>query len=409
MTEIENFYTLPAEEKKMAENKKLYLNKAQLKAEVDRCLNCKTQPCMRACPTHCNPREFIEYTKNGEGAKAAASIIRDNILGQTCGLVCPDKFCMKACLRAKLDFAINIPKVQATILENYRQNEGEYQEVKENGLKVAVIGAGPAGLAAAAKLAEGGCKVDIFEKQNCIGGALNLIPSNRLPKEVVQKDWGYVFNRKLVTLNLNAEVKDIKSLTADYDYVLVAKGEPHVSSLGIEGEEYALSYMEYLRYPEKYVTDGKVAIIGGGNVAADCAFTAKMQGAKEVEIFVRRRSSNMRISKDEYMELVENNIDVTSMTSPEKIEQSGSLLDLYVHKNEFVDDKLVPVKDTTIKLGGFSLIIKAIGGKADSLDEEEKIIYIGDCKHGASTVVEAVASGKQAAERIILNQKFPES
>ena len=401
MTPYKNFYTLRAKEKKMAENSKIYLNKAQLKAEVDRCLNCKTQPCMQACPTHCNPREFIEYTKNGEGAKAAASIIRDNILGQTCGLVCPDKFCMKACLRAKLDFAINIPKVQATILENYRQNEREYQDVKENGLKIAVIGAGPAGLAAAAKLAEGGCRVDIFESQNCIGGALNLIPSTRLPKDVVQKDWAYVFNRKLVTLNLNTEIKDVKSLSGKYDWVVVAKGEPNVSALGIEGEEYALSYMEYLRHPEKYVTDGKVAVVGGGNVAVDCAFTAKMQGAREVEMFVRRRTSNMRISRAEYMELVDNNIDVTSMTSPEKIEKSGDLLDLYVHKNEFVNDKLTPMPDTTFKLGRFSLIIKAIGSRADSFNEEENIMYIGDCKHGASTVVEAVASGKQAAEQIL--------
>ena len=90
--------------------KQLYLNHAQLNAEINRCLNCKNQPCMKACPAGCNPHDFIQFAKNNDFDKAVKVITQANPMGQTCGLVCPDKFCMKACTRANIDFSINIPK-----------------------------------------------------------------------------------------------------------------------------------------------------------------------------------------------------------------------------------------------------------------------------------------------------------
>ena len=105
----------------MTEKKSLYLSKIQMKAELERCLNCKTRPCMSACPVNCNPQEFINFAKQGNFSEAVETITRTNPMGQTCGLICPDKFCMKACTRSKIDFAVNIPKVQATILENNRE------------------------------------------------------------------------------------------------------------------------------------------------------------------------------------------------------------------------------------------------------------------------------------------------
>ena len=89
----------------------LYLKPLQLRAEIDRCLNCKAQPCMTACPVNCNPHEFIQFAKNGDWTHAVMAITRNNPLGQTCGLICPDKFCMHACTRNAIDFPINIPKV----------------------------------------------------------------------------------------------------------------------------------------------------------------------------------------------------------------------------------------------------------------------------------------------------------
>lgn len=385
----------------MTEKKPLYLNKAQLKAELDRCLNCKTQPCMHACPVNCSPQEFINHAKEGDFDGAVKTILRNNPLGQTCGLICPDKFCMKACIRNRIDFAVNIPKVQATILENYRREKESFAHIAPNGVKVAVIGAGPAGLAASSVLAKAGCRVVLFEGRSQIGGALNLIPDERLPHEVIEKDWSYIFNPDLVELKLNHKVTDVLALKSEFDWVIVASGEPNLVNLGIEGEEYAVSYIEYLSNPKQYATTGKVAIIGGGNVAADCAFTAKAGGAAEVEMFARRRIADMRISKAEHLELLEREIDISPMTSPDKIEPDSDKFTLYVHKNRFIDGKLTPIENSSLKLSGFSLVIKAIGSRADSKIEDEHIIYAGDCKTGGSTIVEAISSGMAAADLIL--------
>ena len=101
--------------------KNLYLNPAQFNAETEKCLQCKTKPCEQACPAHCSPHDFIAAAKNKNFDEAANMILQQNPLAETCGLICPDKFCMNACLRAKIDNPINIPKVQATILQKYRE------------------------------------------------------------------------------------------------------------------------------------------------------------------------------------------------------------------------------------------------------------------------------------------------
>ena len=384
----------------MSEAKKVYLSKVQLKAELDRCLNCKNEPCMHACPVHCNPRAFIEYTKNGNTQDAVKNISDANPMGQTCGLICPDKFCMKACTRAKIDFAINIPKVQATIMENFRTEKEDYSTVEPNGKKIAIIGGGPAGIAAATSLAKKGYVAHIFEKTDKIGGALNLIPQNRLPQESIDKDWAFVSDTPLISVNFNTSVKDVVALLTDYDGVIVTTGEPNTAILNIKGEEHCVSHMDYLKYPDKYVTAGKVAVIGGGNVAADCAFTAAKGGAEQVDMFVRRKLSDMRISKAEYLELIDEHINVSALCSPESVEKTSDGYTLTVHRNRFRDKKLEAVPETSFKIPGFALIIKAVGSFADEKVSHEKVIYAGDCKTGGSTLVEALASGKAAAEEM---------
>lgn len=319
----------------MSEAKKTYLSKIQLKAELDRCLNCKNQPCMHACPVNCNPQEFINHAKQGAYGEAVKTITRTNPMGQTCGLICPDKFCMQACTRSRIDFAVNIPKVQATILENFRNDGEDYSQTKPKGKNVAVIGAGPAGIAAASLLAKSGYEVNIFEAGNQIGGALNMIPDARLPHDVIEKDWKFISNTPLIRLHLNARVGDVRPLLMQYDGVIIATGEPNTAQLNIEGEELCLSHMEYLHHPERYATSGRVAVIGGGNVAADCAFTAAQNGAEQVEMFVRRRLSDMKISKTEYLELLYHQINISPLCSPEKIEKRDDGLLLQTHRNRY--------------------------------------------------------------------------
>lgn len=353
---------------------------------------------MNACPVNCSPQEFISHAKNGDFEQAVATITRNNPMGQTCGLICPDKFCMKACTRSRIDFAVNIPKVQATILENYRNPSAEAKAIRPNGRKVAVIGAGPAGLAAAAELGKQGYYVCLYEASDKIGGALNMIPDERLPYEVIAKDWSFIFNRDFITLYLTTKIGCPSDLFSQgFDGVIVATGEPNVTDLGIPGQEYAVSYMEYLHHPSKYETKGRVAVIGGGNVAADCAFTAAANGAAQVEMFVRRRLADMRISQLEYLELLKCEIDIMSMSSPEKIEKTADGYSLYIRKNRLTDGHWQPLANSTVELPSFSLIVTAIGSRADPKVNDERIIYAGDCKHGGSTIVEALASGRDAA------------
>lgn len=381
---------------------KRYLNKAQLKAELEKCLHCASKPCMKACPVSCCPYGFIEAAKSGDMEKAARLILEANPLGQTCGLVCPDHFCMKACLRAKIDAAIRIPKVQATILEEARS---QGMKIRTNmplkGKKVAVVGAGPAGMAAVSVLRNFGYAVEVFEKENQVGGAMNLIPDFRLQYADILKDWDDIFAQEGIVLHLSTDVAEPqKLLDKGFDGVIVAIGESDYTLLGIEGEEFSIPYSEYLKNPEKYPFRGNVAVVGGGAVAVDCAVSAKQNGAEYVEMVVRRRVPDMRITVEERKTLLENQIDISSMTRVCKIEKDNKGLIVSSCKTKFVDGKLVDEEGTLIKRGYFDAVILALGSRKPSLEEGEKFLLAGDCKSGSSTVVEAVASGKDAAERL---------
>ncbi len=382
--------------------KTLYLTRPQFEAEISRCLNCKNRPCMKACPIGCNPQEFIKLAKDGDFEGAVNSIVSANPMGQTCGLICPDKFCMKSCTRSHIDFPVNIPKVQASIMHEHHNLPGSAPQAKSNGHKIAVIGAGPAGIAACTQLLKNNFAVTLFESTDHIGGALNLIPSNRLPVEVLNKEWSFVKQNPLLETRFNTKVTDINALLAQgFEHVIVASGEPNGIDLNVEGENLAVSYLDFLNHPQKYIATGNVAVIGGGAVAVDCAITAKQNGASFVEMFIRRRVSDMRITNDERQTLLDNGIDLTSMTKIKKISHQNSLLTLYTCKNRFTDGKLEEIPGTTVARPDFELVIKAIGSSAPHFDDTDKIIYAGDCKTGGSTAVEALASGKSAALSII--------
>ncbi len=387
----------------MSDTPKLYLNKAQLNAELNRCLNCKNQPCMTACPVNCNPHEFIRHALEGNFDQAVEAITRTNPMGQTCGLICPDKFCMAACTRRRIDFAVNIPKVQATILENYRK-QTEVRLPPENGKRIAVVGAGPAGMAAAAELIKLGYLITVYEAAAQIGGALNLIPDSRLPHDVIEKDWSFIFNPERVTLRLNTRIDNVeKLLEKGFSGVIAAEGEPHCAVLNIPGEEHILPYTEYLAAPEKYRTEKPVAVIGGGAVAVDCAVTAKDNGSAQVKMFVRRQLSDMRITRGELDELLRSRIDITPMTSPVEVRKDNLGLSLCTVHNCFINDKLSQLPDSQTTYTGFAYIIKAVGSFADKNVDSEQIFYAGDCKHGGSTIVEAIASGRSAAHMLHRN------
>lgn len=377
------------------------MNEIQFNAELAKCLQCKTKPCMQACPVKCSPCDFIALAKNGNFTEAANTILRQNPLGEVCGLICPDKFCVKACIRAKIDAPIKIPAVQAFIMR--RAPETEEMNELHNGKKIAVIGLGPAGIGAAAEALKRGFAVEVFEKAETIGGALNLIPKERLPREVLFKEWQRISKNYLLKAHFATEINDyITLLKQNFAAVIVAVGEQKNRRLGIKGEHLAVDYTEYLKNPQKYVVSGHIMIIGGGAAAVDCALTAVKQGAKHTEMLVRRGLSNMRITAAERENLLKNNVDITTMTRPLEIEKSGSLSAVYTCKTKFDENgRLTDEENTRIKRESIDLVVTALGSeRAEEPLENAKIIYAGDFINGGTTAVQAVASGKNAVAEI---------
>lgn len=384
-----------------------YLNKVQLNAELEKCLQCPTKPCMNACPVHCSPHDFIAAAKEQNWEKAAEVIYSRNPLGETCGLICPDKFCIKACIRKNIDAAIRIPAIQATVLKNAREHTMPTNifPFAPNNRKIAVIGLGPAGIGAVSELLKHGFQVTAWEKETTVGGALNLIPTMRLPREILQLEWQKLLKNPLLEAKFNTPCQNYAELLSQgFDAVIVTVGEQKSRRLGIIGEELAVDYTTYLKCPTKYQTADHVVVIGGGAAAVDCAITVAQSGAKHVEMFVRRRICDMRITNQELLSLLENRIDITTMTRVERLEKDTADLTAYTIKTVFADDgRLTDVPDTQIRRTGLSLVILALGStRAEEVKDDADIFYAGDFANGSSTAVEAIASGQEAAHKIIV-------
>lgn len=353
---------------------------------------------MHACPVKCSPQEFIAQARAGDYQGAIQTINRNNPLGHTCGLICPEHFCIKACLRAKIDNPLNIPLIQATLLKMFRGSNDIAQHFEANGKKIAIIGAGPAGLAAAWQLLQLGYIIKIFEKSSALGGALNLIPPSRLPHAAIDDDWNYIRQMGKADIVYDCKIDNPLELLKEYSGVIMAIGEQNVVNLGVKGEEYITPYTEYLRYPHRFMDKTKVVIIGGGNVAADCAVTAHNLGAKQVTMLVRRQISNLRIDKKELLNLIDKGINIMPNTRVVEVTGSGNEMELKTCSTYVDDGRCLDIPNSEINRGKVDLIIKAIGSVAETPIEHEKVIYAGDCKIGGSTVVEAIASGIDSAK-----------
>jgi NADPH-dependent glutamate synthase beta subunit-like oxidoreductase/dihydroorotate dehydrogenase/Pyruvate/2-oxoacid:ferredoxin oxidoreductase delta subunit len=400
--------------KKVVEKNNLYLTDAQLKSEFAKCEFCVEKPCKDKCPADCSAADFIMAARvfgSSDIKRAAAQIMKNNPLGGVCGLVCPDKFCMAACVHKKFDAPVNIPAVQATIVKKARDLGGipAFAKARRSGKKVAIVGSGPAGLGAAAVLAQTGCKVDIHERQKTAGGTCNLIPGFRLDREMLAQDLEFAVSLGNVAIVLKSNVRDPETLLKKgYDAVLVAAGLTEPIRLGLKNEELAVAGLEYLWRPEKYKFSGRVAVIGGGAVAADCAMVARANGAAAVELIALESIGEMPLTPREMNELLANHIEVSGRTRVTAIvKRNGRISGLETMKVALAPGKKFNLNDIREVPGtkqarrDIDALIVAIGSRAAAgKSANPAVFYAGDCVNGPSTVVEAVAAGKNAGLEI---------
>ncbi len=393
-----------------------FLTDAQLRAQLAKCEFCEEKPCREACPCDCSPADFIQAVQVGTPSdyqRSAAAIMSKNPLGGICGMVCPDRFCMAACVHRKLDGAVLIPEVQAAVVERAKRLGvfAPFARAQANGKRVAVIGAGPAGLAAAALLAQRGYAVTIFERGEEPGGMCNLIPDLRLDKEVLRSDIAWSLALSDTTLKLRAPIADPREPLEKlgFDGVVVATGLWSAIRLGIPGEELLIESVELLRKGSPHAFAGQsVAVIGGGATAYDCAETALARGAGRVELFALETIGELPLTTKEMAGLLAGGarLDVNGRTRVTAVARRDGGLALSTLKvrlragvTRFSLRELEPVPGSEARRDGFGAAVLAIGLRSEMPKvEDARIVYAGDCVLGPTTVVEASAAGKNAGE-----------
>lgn len=370
----------------------------ELNTEISRCLGCKIKPCEKACPLGVSPRDFIHAAKDADFIQAATLIASKNPLPQTCGLVCPDKFCQKSCIRTRIDNALKIPCLQAEMMRR-----GGYPEISippSNNQKAAIIGGGPAGIGAMYELLINGWHIDLYEKSSALGGVARLIPEYRLPKSVFDYEISRITDNERIKIYLNHEIVDFNELQSKYDAVILALGETQLRKLNIKGNEYCTPYTDYLCHPE-YYKGKKVAISGGGEVALDCAITAKKNGYDCVELFVRRRLEDMRIQVHDWQTLKNHGVVIRELSSVTEIKKQDTGYLLHAIKNRLNDKGLAEaIPETNYSLSGYDMFIEALGAYYPKDKIPNNFIIAGDMTGFGGTIVQALASGINAARRL---------
>ncbi len=333
-------------------------------------------------------------------------------------MVCPDTLCMAACTRKDFDGAIHIPYIQATVIERAKQVGGipRFSTPAPNGKKVAIVGGGPAGLGAAAALAQLGYAVDIFEAREKLGGMLNQIPADRLDKNVVETDIKFLLSLGPIAAKTGIKIEDPKSLiNQGYAAVCVTVGLWQPIYLGVENEDLSISMKDLLSEPHNYSFSGRVAVVGGGATAVDCAITAKMRGARQVGLFMLEKLSEMPLTARERQDLLDYDIEVNSRVRVTRLlKDSQGLWGIKTLKVElpngqpFSPANIRDVDGTDCLCADIEAVIVSIGMRSSlPIENTEGLFYAGDMLTGPKTVVQAVASGKNAALEIdaYLNQQ----
>ena len=412
--------------------------------EAMRCLRCRKHPCMtEGCPVHNNIPEFIAKIAECDFEGAYSVLSETTSMPAICSRVCPRyKQCEGKCVRAKNGGQpVAIGALERFVADLHRINNTSKVEActAPGSKKVAVIGAGPSGLACAEALADQGFRVTIFEKKNIPGGVLTYgIPEFRLPKEIVEKKIDDL-NGKGIEIETGKELGEdfsLDELTGKYGFsaVFIGNGAGKPVSLGIPGQEAegiltAASFLEKANIEKTLPSAKKIIIVGGGNVAMDvCRCAVRIRGAEKVTVVYRRSPEEMPADPGELKEAIEEGVEVMYLTGPvEALSTDGKVSGLKCIRMELsVPDasgrrKPVPVKGSEFVLEA-DLIIEAIGSSSDNeclsgmeLSENKYIVADpetgatsingifagGDTMTGPKTVISAMNAGRKAAMAIV--------
>ena len=422
---------------------------AEAMKEASRCLRCKNKPCVSGCPVGVKIPEFMKKVSEGDFAAAFDIISLDNSLPAICGRVCPQEHqCEGKCIRGIKGESVAIGRLERFVADwNMQNGNKETLKPTPNGKKVAVIGAGPSGLACAGDLAKKGYSVTIFEAFHTAGGVLQYgIPEFRLPKKIVNEE---VKNLENLGVEILTDMVIGKVLSIDdiyemgYEAVFIGTGAGLPQFMGIKGEDSVGVYSanEFLTrinlmkaYLDEYDTPvykaNSVAVVGGGNVAMDAARSAKRLGAEHVYIVYRRSLDEMPARNEEIHHAVEEGIELLLLTNPTEVlaYDNGYVKGLSCVKMQLGEpDESGRRKPTAVDGSDFVLdvdsVIMALGTSSnplirsttEGLETNKKGCFIvdenlmttkqgvfagGDAVTGAATVILAMGAGKKAAKSI---------
>lgn len=427
-------------------------------AEAQRCLNCKKKPCVEGCPVNIDIPGFIAPMKSGDFLTAYQVISQSSSLPAVCGRVCPQETqCECKCTLAGKFDPVGIGRLERFVADWYNAQENAPVEAPpSNGHKVAVVGSGPSGLTCAGDLAKKGYQVTVFEALHTEGGVLVYgIPEFRLPKKIVAKE---IDTLKKLGVEMQPNVIIGKTLTIDeleemgFEAIFIGSGAGLPNFMGIPGESLngvysANEFLTRSNLMKAYLDDpqtpimkgGKVAVVGGGNVAMDAARTALRLGAEKVYIVYRRSLEELPARKEEVEHAEEEGIDFRLLCNPVEILGYENPADPKDPKNGFVKKircirmelgepdssgrrRPVPMPNSEFELDVDTVVISIgtspnplikstteglevnrWGGiivNEDGLTSRQNVYAGGDAVTGAATVISAMGAGKTAAAAI---------
>ncbi len=415
-------------------------NKTAAQVEANRCLFCYDAPCTKSCPTGIDVPKFIKQICTDNVKGSAHTIFTSNIMGAGCSKVCPvEKLCEGSCVFNLMDEPpIPIAKLQRYSTEQAMEKKWQLFERKNNtGKKVAVIGAGPAGLSCAHALSREGIDVTVYEKESKGGGLMTYgIAAYKVTPQFCEDEVNYILSLGGITVKYNQELGEnilMEQLLKEYDAVYLAIGVGLARQLEIPGEELegvedAIKFIYNLRNNsyDKISVGDHVAVIGMGMTAIDAATQAKRLGAKEVTMVYRRTENEKPCTQAELDIAMLDGCNISWLAAPKEIRgENGKVKELVCSKMKLgepdASGRRSPVDtgetfslpvDMVIKAAGqmpFEKLVRQTGiennhGKINISNCATNIKGVfagGDCVNGGKEVVDAVQAGKDGAEAIL--------